>query len=206
MSGYYGSSGKIIYDVGINDIGVSLNKIDNGKRAYTVWESMLSRCYSDKFIKKNPTYINCQVEESFKSFKSFYEFVSKMKGFNSIDSSGSFYQLDKDLLKRGNKLYSRDNICFVPSEINNFLLNCSVARGRYPIGVCLHTDGIRFRSQIKSMGKKRHIGLFDNEHDAFVAYKIEKEKYAKYLADKWFESIDYKAYEALIRFVVDIND
>ncbi|MOA55299.1 hypothetical protein D3C78_1790650 [compost metagenome] len=38
--------------------------------------------------------------------------------------------------------------------------------------------------------------------ECFLAYKTEKEKYVKFLADKWKDSISQKAYDALMQYEV----
>ena len=37
-------------------------------KEYVLWTSMLVRCYSDSYRKKQPTYIDCEVSENFKSY------------------------------------------------------------------------------------------------------------------------------------------
>ena len=51
-----------------------------------------------------------------------------------------------------------------------------------------------------------HIGLFDTEVEAFYAYKEDKEKYVKYLAEKYREQIDFRVYNALMNYEVKITD
>ena len=48
--------------------------------------------------------------------------------------------------------------------------------------------------------------LFDTEIEAFNYYKIKKEKYVKELAEKWKSEIDERAYQALIKYTVEITD
>jgi hypothetical protein len=167
---------------------------------------MISRCYSEKSIARNPTYSDCFVACEMSSFKYFYGMVINMTGFSSIDEKGFHYQMDNDLLLKNNRCYSEEFICFIPSEVNNFLLKSNSIRGDLPIGVSMYEDRVRFKSQIKIGGKKIHIGLFDNEKSAFNAYKEKKEQYAKFLANKWAGKIDDRAYQALMNYKVDETD
>ena len=43
--------------------------------------------------------------------------------------------LDKDILIKGNKIYSQDTCIFVPKAINSLFTNRKRFRGEYPIGV-----------------------------------------------------------------------
>ena len=79
-------------------------------------------------------------------------------------------------------------------------------RGDYPIGVMWHKATNKFTSQVSVKGKQKHLGLFKNKQDAFVAYKTAKEEYLKELANEWQGKIDERAYYALINYQVDITD
>ena len=92
---------------------------------------MLVRCYSDTSKKKNPTYEGCEVSENFKSYEYFYDWCQKQIGFANKD-----WHLDKDLLVKGNKIYSESTCIFIPSEINLLLTKCTASRGEHLIGVC----------------------------------------------------------------------
>ena len=92
-----------IFDVGI--VGAKYPSTINGVRTkeYVLWKSMLTRCYSNKKKKKNPTYIDCEVSDNFKSYEYFYEWCNKQIGFGNDG-----WHLDKDLLIKGNKVYDEN--------------------------------------------------------------------------------------------------
>lgn len=172
----------------------------NGKKcihkAYDKWHSMMRRCYSEKALARDKTYIGCSVCEEWHNYDVFYKWFEK----NYIEG----YDLDKDLLENGNKIYSAKTCCFVPHSINSLLLASNASRGKYPIGVNYHKKSGRFVSQISINGNRVHIGLFKTPEEAFEAYKAKKESTVLDMANKYFNSgmIDERIYNALISFKV----
>ena len=167
-----------------------------------LWNSMLKRCYSDTYKKKHPTYKDCEASENFKSFEYFYEWCHMQVGFNNKD-----WQLDKDLLVKGNKVYNESTCVFLPKEINSMLTKCTASRGEYLIGVYWSKTHKAFAAQVsKNKGKQEYLGYFKTEIEAFNAYKKAKESFVKEQAEKWKGKIDERAYEALMNYTVDIDD
>ena len=171
-------------------------------KEYVLWKHMLMRCYSDKYQKKRPTYEGCEVSENFLYYEYFYEWCHKQIGF-----SNQGWHLDKDLLIKGNKIYSEDSCVFIPVEINSLLVKSTASRGEHLIGVYWHKRGKAFIAQVrKNKGKQEHLGYFNTELEAFKAYKQAKEAFIKEQAEKWKSQIDQRAYEALMNYEVSIND
>ena len=191
-----------VYGVGI--LGTKYPSTINGvqTKEYMLWQNMLRRCYSEAFKKKYLTYDVCEASENFKSYEYFYEWCNKQIGF---DNEG--WDLDKDLLVKGNKVYSEDSCVFIPSEINTVLTKCTSSRGKHLIGVCWHKrDKVFMATVSKSKGKQEHLGCFKTEIEAFNAYKEAKESFIKEQANKWKDKIDIRAYEALMNYQVEITD
>ena len=191
-----------VYGVGV--LGTKYQPTINGVKTkeYDLWQSMLQRCYSNTYKKKRPTYEGCEVSDNFKSYEYFYEWCHKQIGFGNES-----WHLDKDLLIKGNKVYSEDSCIFIPQEINSLLVKCTASRGKYLIGVCWHKTNKAFISRVnKNKGKREHLGLFNTEIEAFNAYKTAKESFIKEQAEKWKSKIDERAYQALINYTVEITD
>ena len=191
-----------VYNVGI--LGSKYPSKVNGRntKEYEIWCSMLRRCYSDNSKKKRPTYEGCEASENFKSYEYFYEWCNKQIGFGNKG-----WQLDKDILLKGNKVYSPEACCFVPQEINVLFTKREVARGDYPIGVSWYSKSKTFIAQAnKNKGKPENLGYFKTEIEAFNAYKKAKEAFIKEQANKWKGKIDERAYNALMSYEVDIDD
>ena len=191
-----------VYGVGI--LGVKYQtKIDGiSTKEYVLWKNMLERCYSDSFKKRRPTYEGCKVSENFLHYEYFYEWCHKQIGF-----SNKGWHLDKDLLIKGNKVYSEDSCIFLPREINQLLVKCTASRGKYLIGVCWCNTKKAFVARVgRSKGKQEHLWYFNTEIEAFNAYKQAKEAFIKEQANKWESQIDDRAYNALMNYTVEITD
>lgn len=173
----------------------------NKTKEYTLWAGMLNRCYSEKYHKKRPRYLDCEVSPYFKIFSNFKYWCSNQVGFNCTG-----FDLDKDLLVKGNRIYSETTCCFIPQEINKALQKTNKLRGDLPIGVCLDKSRGKYTSKIKLYGKIKNLGRFDTIGGAFTVYKVAKENHLKCLADKWKGSISVEAYNALIGYSVDFDD
>jgi hypothetical protein len=191
---------KLVYGVGHNDTNTPARI--NGKltKQYILWQGMLSRCYSRKTQKMQNTYIGCYVSENFKSRAYFEEWCRNQQGFNLG------WNLDKDLLFKHNKLYSESTCVFLPKEINLALTKRQNDRGLHPIGVYLNKPTGMFISSISKKNKRIYLGLFNNEKEAFLAYKTAKEDYLKELANLYAHILDKRAHNALINYIVEIND
>ena len=193
---------------GVGVLGAKYPSKINGvkTREYILWTHMLQRCYSDTYKKKQPTYIGCDVSDKFKSYEYFYEWCHSQIGFG-VDGNGNSFQLDKDLLIKGNKVYSENTCVFLPQEINKVLTKRESLRGEYLIGVCWHNTSKSFVAQVgKSKGRSEWLGCFNTEIEAFNAYKKAKEAFVKEQANKFKSQIDIRAYEALMNYTVEITD
>ena len=191
-----------VCSVGI--LGTKYLSAVNGRntKEYNLWQSMLRRCYSDTCKKKQPTYEGCKVSENFKHYEYFYEWCNKQIGFNNKD-----WHLDKDLLVKGNKVYSEDTCVFIPKDINSVLTKSTASRGEHLIGVSWSNTNKAFIAQVsKNKGKQEHLGYFNTEIEAFNAYKTAKELYLKEIAEKYKSQIDPRAYNALMNYTVEITD
>lgn len=192
----------LLYNVGFND-GKCPSMVNwKQVKSYIAWQGMIRRGYDKRWQTRNPTYAGCSVSENFKSYSYYHEWCLNQIGFNGLD-----FQLDKDLLFRGNKVYSEDSCLFLPQEINKLLTTRKAARGELPIGVSLSKDSSGFKSQ-GSFGTfhKKYLGYYPTAKEAFMRYRQVKESYIKFQAEQWRESIDPRAYIALMNYEVLITD
>jgi len=177
--------------VGIGDFKPSKNGVDT--KEYSVWKGMLKRCYSEKFIQKNPTYKGCTVCEEWHNFQSFAEWFVSQKNHNCN------YHLDKDILCDGNKIYSPERCVLAPIQINSLLVDSRASRGVYPIGVGYSKSKERYQAYITIDGKQKHLGYYGDLDSASKAYRSAKHANIKRVALKWKGSIDKSLFDALIK-------
>jgi len=193
--------------VGIYTKGKFRSKFEGqSTKEYKLWFAMLARCYSKIYHEKGASYTNCEVSENFKNFQYFAEWCQSQTGFGLPD-----YQLDKDILIKGNKLYSEDTCVFVPREINNLFTLSNKARGDLPLGVYKDDTGrsVKLYKAVCTTHdsvNQKSLGRFHTPQEAFTAYKPVKEATVRFYANKWKDQIDPRAYTALMNYQVEITD
>ena len=172
---------NLVHGVGINDADYAIQAIVDSKLVscpfYQTWSNMLSRCYNPRLKQKLPTYIGCYVANEWLTFSNFRRWMETQ------DWQGK--QLDKDLLLTGNKAYSPETCAFIDSITNTFTTDCASARGRFPVGVCLHKKLNKLQSQCRNPFTKKieYLGLFICQNEAHLAWRKRKHELALQLAD-----------------------
>jgi len=197
---------KSLYNVGCIGEGVYSSKTE-GKmtKQYNAWSAMFNRCYSKK-EKYNLSYIGCVVCEEWHNFQNFAKWYDE----NYYSCDNEKMNIDKDILKKGNKVYSPENCIFVPERINNLFSNLSPKGRGLPIGVMPHVkcENIYIASCLTeiSNNKNGYIGSYKTTTEAFDAYKSTKEAFIKRVADDYKDKIPVKLYNAMYLFEVDAGD
>lgn len=136
---------------------------------------------------------------TFSDFQDFAEWAVLQPGY-----AQDGFELDKDLLSNGLKVYCKETSIFVPKEINLLFNKVKPLRGEYGIGVQKFRN--RFRAKIKYNNKNVYLGVFNTPTEAFLAYKTAKEEKVKMLAEKYRDMIDPRCYELLMAFEVKEDD
>lgn len=172
---------------------------------YKSWLSMLERCYSKKHQERRPNYKGCSVAEIWHNFQNFAKWYDE----NHYQIADQEMNLDKDILVKGNKVYSPEVCVFVPKKINTLFIKSNTKRGNLPIGVLYRKDIIKnpySASCGDGNGKQFKVGSFDKPEKAFEAYKTAKEKVIKQIAEEYKDRIPNKLYEAMRKYEVEITD
>ena len=176
---------------------------------YNKWLGMLQRCFDNKYKEKNPTYKDvtcCNRWLCFANFLEDFEILKQEYNWNKDEK----LQLDKDILHKGNKMYSLENCILVPNWINNLFIKSNASRGEYPIGVRYHKQTKKYEAQCRINGKFIGLGYYNTPEETFNAYKMAKENEIKRVANdcvsKGFMTKDSRLYKAMISYQTEIDD
>lgn len=196
---------SLVCGVGVNDFALPTSLFGKHTSEYKLWTNMLYRSHDLSFKKKCPTYSEVSCDPKWYSMTAFIEDVSTLTGYEQAMNNS--WCLDKDILIKGNKIYSIDTCCFVPQEVNKLILDNRRKRGSHPIGVSFSKHAKKFRAYLIDLNsKQKHLGYFEDESIAFEAYSFAKKAQIEEFLVKFKGVIDDKVYEALINREIDIND
>lgn len=105
---------------GVGYLGEFDKSVEYWRQAKQLWQNMMKRCYSDKDLRG---YLGkCFVSKRWLSFENFLEDIKSLDGFSmwlsGQDGFSTKYNLDKDTIKAGNNIYSKD-LCRFITEFEN---------------------------------------------------------------------------------------
>jgi len=181
--------------------GIEVKNVAKTKE-YAHWSSMLARCFCEEYRNKYPTYEGTMVCDEWLNFTVFAKWCREQPEF----LLGHKVFLDKDILNKGNKLYSTETCTFVPHDVNTLFTKADASRGKYPIGVSYCTTRNVITACVRIDKRTKYLGRFESATDAFYAYKKAKESYIKEIADKFKSVISKECYLAMYKYEVDITD
>lgn len=189
------------YGVGFNSgkFGFKSSHKIEGKwipfRAYSIWSSMLKRCYSN-----SPEYLNyasVTVDPEWHDYQDFALWYESQPDYRKNNG----WQLDKDILGMGLKTYSAKTCRLVPTQIN--VLIRKMAERDYTQGVNFHKKHGKLRAYLKGIdGKVIEKNGFNTELEAFLWYKNQKEAVIREIANTYKSQLDADIYNALINYEI----
>lgn len=188
-----------VYGVGSNDVDFQITIEGKIIWQYKLWTGVLERCFDNKFKQCHPTYENITCCDEWLSFSNFLEWVNK-----EVDHIGRPYkmELDKDIISKGNQIYSPDVCSLVPTAVNLLLTDSAAARGDYPIGVCFDKRVGKYIARLRCFGEMKYLGYYTTPEEAFVAYKIAKEAQIKAVANQYKGVLKPAVYESLMSWEI----
>ena len=119
------------------------------------------------------------MSKNFQDFQWFTNWYTKQTAYGLEG-----YDLDKDILVRGNKEYNENVCALVPHSLNCFLALRGRGRGQWPLGVSFDKHNQKFAAQISRGEGNGTIGYFATPEEAHAAYVLAKEAEAKRWAER----------------------
>ena len=145
---------------------------------YGAWYLMLQRCYDPVFHSRQPTYIGVTVCPEWLNFQNFAYWYCNQPQYNWN------FELDKDVLYPGNRIYSPMTSCLIPKEINNAFHQF---QGYTPC------HG-KFMARIND----NYLGIYDTPEEALNIYLVAKQSYLYELVNKWQYCISEEVQNAIL--------
>ena len=195
---------KLIYNVATKG-DKYVNKNGEQTKEYSVWFQMIRRCFNKR--ERETTYKNVTCCDEWLNFENFYEWLHNQPNFDKW-LNGDRWALDKDILIKGNKVYSPETCCLVPHNVNGLFTKHDAARGDCPIGVTKHRDRFAARCMNPFLEKQITIGYGSTKLSAFNIYKNFKENIIKQVAEIEYlnSNITKECYDAMMKYEVEITD
>lgn len=197
---------------GVGIVGTKCPVTIDGKatKEYVSWSSMITRCFTKSFVNGENYYYkyeDVEICNEWLCYEKYYEWLHSQENFDKwiLMDKGA---VDKDIIVKGNKIYSPETCCLVPNYINALFLKSDRTRGKYPIGVTYKTRDNVFEVQCRLNGKETYLGRRSTPEQGFLLYKEYKESYIKQVAQEEYDkgNITKRCYDAMINYEVEITD
>lgn len=161
----------MLYGVGITDVDYIVNKCP----FYLKWQQVIRRCDSTEYTLKRPN-LSADISDDWRYFSKFRKWMEEQEWQNK--------EIDKDLLIRGNRLYSAETCLLVDTVVNTFINEFRTKQSDLPIGCSRQKNG-KIIVQVKDWesGQRVYVGTFDSVDLAKRAYYETKHRFAVRLAE-----------------------
>ena len=184
--------------LGIGCIGNTTTRENNKeKKSYRMWLEMMTRCYGNRKVTTNSynDVIICDEWHIFENFENWF-----LENYYNINEERM--TVDKDILIKGNRIYSPTNCLIVTQYINS--LFASVNFNKIRCGTCFIKNYNMYKASCKRIDSKNSfIGYYENIEDAHNAYIITKREVIRQIADKYkqeYKQFPNKVYQAMINY------
>lgn len=179
---------------GVGYIGVGDYKVSKDKKVgtnYKRWQAVIERGYCPLYKEKHQSYKDVTVCEEWHNFQNFAKWFEE--NYNCFNTGR--WDLDKDILIKGNKVYSPDTCCFVPQEINKQLIGVNSER---PIPTGVYKNSLKWVATLGTGKRSKELGRYKTMEEASEVYIKAKEDRLKNLANKWKDFLRPDVYDRLL--------
>lgn len=144
--------------------------IQTKTRSVDLWNAVKNRTRAGGSGQRNCiSYEGCV--NNFESYQDFTEWCQDQYGYMLLDTTGRFWQLDKDILVLGNEAYGPETCMFVPTRVNNLFITRERFRGEYPLGVYLSNKNTNLYTGRISVNKETRFETFYSAEDAHIFWQ-----------------------------------
>ena len=186
------------YDKSVCDIGYigegKYSYQSNGEvnTVYDIWKNMLRRCYSDKLRWKYPAYEDCEMCDEWLNLQNFCEWY--FENYYDVGDGGRMH-IDKDILFKGNRIYSPEKCIFVPQRINMvFTKKNRNTDADLPTGIHRAVNGYSAMYNTKSLGVHKSLDK------AIEIYNIEKRIHIKQVVEEYGDRLPFRISSILLNW------
>lgn len=174
------------------------------------YRNMYYRCYSDNNHETHPYNESSTIcDEWLDETDGLFNFsMWCIQNYYEIDGEEAVH-LDKDILVKGNTVYSPDTCCFVPVKINTmFSGSTKKSDNDLPKGITYSERTGKYKPYVVGFDGKvvRNIGWYETPEEAWEVYALHRKAWIMVVADMYKEYIPTKLYEAMIKWELSIND
>ena len=163
------------------------------------WNAIFSRCYKSNSTNM-PAYADCIVGEDWMNLQVFCDWN---EANYPKDTHGYKWEIDKDLLGKGSKIYSSSTCCYLPKEMNLFLARMNDV-GIYKhiglTGIPSYRVWVRQGKEIDSK-QNHYVGSYSAYEEAYEVWKAKKKERHTALCKKYKDILPehvYRAFSALM--------
>jgi hypothetical protein len=155
---------------------------------WQAWKKILLRCYDERFRHKYPAYEGCTVCEEWFCYQNFAEWYS----CNYKDFGEGRMHIDKDIIKKNNKVYCPEYCLVLPQRFNMIFVNQPNKYG-LPSGISLTQSG---KYHASYNGKR--LGNFKTLDEAIKSHDAAKRIHIRNLVEEYRNRLTDKVCEALL--------
>lgn len=157
---------------------------------YRAWFSMMERCYADEKRKYFRSYFGCSMCEDWWNFQTFCKWLED----EWYVCDNERMHIDKDILVKGNKVYSPETCLLVPQRINMIFMS----KGRkddLPNGIHKNKKGtyVAYYNGIR-------YGTYNTLQEAVDEHDRQKRIHIGNVAEEYKNKVPKKVYDALINW------
>ena len=181
----------------------------NKLKEYQTWRNILIRSFDEKSKIKRKTYKDVTCCDEWLNYENFYEWIHSQENFDKW-VNGCKWDVDKDILIKGNKIYSPKTCCLIPQNINLLFSKSNSLKRHLPTGITYDKKRNKYLTSCHNHKDKIQIylGAFDTKEEAFDVYKHFKESVIRNVADIEFKNgnITKNCYDAMINYKIKMTD